>query len=197
MKCVSCSDEYPEPEIIDNVAYFVCSSCGHLHEVNNYKDLTKDQIIEKIEAAFSGVTLGDGIGLFEAQAIDDYETEEVQKRRREDDEKINWKSIAYDVLQSCQSSLSFFDADGMRFHLPAYIIGSIKGEVDDPIFHLTNMGSYMESRLVSLNVEQHKAIIEYLTWCLTEDEYSYDYPNISRALAEYWEKQYKTRKKHM
>lgn len=196
MKCSSCSNEYPEPDIIDNIANLVCSNCGHLHEVKDYQALTKDQIIEKIEAAFSGVTLGDGIGLFEAQAIDDYETEEVQKRRREDDEKINWKSIAYDVLQSCHSSLSFFDADGMRFHLPAYIIGSIKGEVDDPIFHLTYMGSYMESRLVSLNVEQHQAIIEYLTWCLTEDEYSYDYPNIAKALAEYWEKQYKI-KKHL
>ena len=188
MKCSSCSDEYPEPDIIDNVAYFVCSSCGHLHEVKNYQALTKDQIIEKIEAAFAGITLGEGIGLFEAQALDDYETEEVQKQRREDDEKINWKSLTYDVLQNCHSSLSFFDADGMRFHLPAYIIGSIKGEVDDPIFHLTYMGSYMESRLVSLSVEQRQAIIEYLTWCLTEDEYSYDYPNIARALAEYWEK---------
>ena len=189
MKCSSCSDEYPEPDIIDNVAYFVCSSCGHLHEVKNYQAVTKDQIIEKIEAAFAGITLGEGIGLFEAQALDDYETEEVQKQRRKDDEKINWKSLTYDVLQNCHSSLSFFDADGMRFHLPAYIIGSIKGEVDDPIFHLTYMGSYMESRLASLNAEQRQAIIEYLTWCLTEDEYSFYFPNITRALAEYWEKQ--------
>ena len=70
MKCSSCSDEYPEPDIIDNVAYFVCSSCGHLHEVKNYQAVTKDQIIEKIEAAFAGITLGEGIGLFEAQALD-------------------------------------------------------------------------------------------------------------------------------
>jgi hypothetical protein len=191
MKCSSCSNEYPEPDIIDDVAFFVCSSCGHLHEVKNYKAHTKNQIIEIVETAFSGVTLGEGIGLFEAQALDDYETEEVQKQRRKDDEKINWKSTPYDVLHNCHSSLSFFDADGMRFHLPAYIIGSIKGEVDNPIFHLTDMGSYMESRLVSLNVEQYKAIVEYLTWCLTQDEYSFYFPNITRAIDEFWEKQYK------
>jgi len=73
--------------------------------------------------------------------------------------------------------------------LPAYIIGSIKGEVDDPIFHLTDIDSYAESKLVSLNVKQKRAVMEYLTWCLTENEYAYDYPNIIRALAEYWEKQ--------
>ena len=191
MNCSSCTIEYPEPEIIDNVAYFVCSNCGHLHEVKNYQAHTKDQIIRIIEAAFSGVALGEGIGLFEAQAIDDYETEDVQKQRRLNDEKINWNSIPYDVLHNCHSSLSFFDADGMRFHLPAYIIGSIKGEVDDPIFHLTYMSDYMESRLVSLNVEQQRAVMAYLTWCLTENEYAFDYPNITRALAEYWERSVK------
>ncbi len=188
MKCSTCSIEYPEPDIIDNIAYFVCSSCGHLHEVKNYQAHTKDQIIEIIEAAFSGVTLGEGIGLFEAQALDDYESEEVQKRCREDDEKVNWQSLAYEVLQRCHSSLSFFDSDGMKFHLPAYIIGSIRGEIDDPIFHLTNMGSFMESRLVTLNGKQIQAIMAYLTWCLTEDEYNFYHPNISRALAEYWKK---------
>lgn len=188
MKCRACSTEYPEPDIIDDIAFFVCSGCGHVHEVKNFQAHTKDQIIEKIEAAFSGVILGQGIGLFEAQALDDYESEEVQKRWREEDEKINWKSIPYEALQRCHSSLSFFDADGMKFHLPAYIIGSINGEVDDPIFHLTDMGSYMESRLVTLNSLQKKAVMEYLTWCLTEEDYEFYCPNIVRALTEYWEK---------
>ena len=188
MKCRACSDEYPEPDIVDDITYFVCSSCGHVHEVKNYHAYTEDQIIGKIETAFSGVVLGQGIGLFEAQALDDYESEEVQKKRREEDEKINWNSIAYEVLQRCHSSLSFFDSDGMKFHLPAYIIGSIKGEVDDPIFHLTHLGSYIESRLVTLNALQKKAVMEYLTWCLTEEDYKFDYPEIVRALTEYWEK---------
>jgi len=28
----------------------------------------------------------------------------------------------------CNSSLSFFNADGMRFHLPAFLIAELKGE---------------------------------------------------------------------
>jgi len=188
MKCFACSAEYPEPDIIEDIAYFICSSCGHVHEVKNYHPYSKDQIIEKIESAFSGVVLGQGIGLFEAQALDDYEPEEVQKRRREEDEKKRWSSISYEVLQSYHSSLSFFDADGMKFHLPAYIIGSIKGEVDDPIFHLTHLEDHTKSRLITLNALQKKAVMEYLTWCLTEEDYEFDYPEIVRALTEYWEK---------
>ena len=47
----------------------------------------KDHIIESIKTAFRDVKLGDGIGLWEAQAIDDYESEDVQRKKRENDEK--------------------------------------------------------------------------------------------------------------
>jgi len=188
MKCRACTDECPKPDITDGVAYFACTNCGYVHEVKNYHAYTKEQIIGKIEAAFSGVVLGKGIGLFEAQALDDYESEEIQKKRRGEDEKINWNSISSEVLQNCHSSLSFFDADGMQFHLPAYLIGSIKGEIDDPIFHLMHMDDYTESRFVTFNESQKKVVIEYLTWCRTEEEYEFDDKDIIRALNGYWEK---------
>lgn len=186
MKCRTCHNEYPKPEIADGVAYFVCSECGGMYEVKNYHAYTKDQIIEKIETAFSDVKLGDGIGLFEAQALDHYESEDVQKMQREKDEKIDWRSITHEDLQGCHSSLSFFDANGMRFHLPAYIVESIKGEVDDPIFHLTHLDGYAESKLATLTKLQKNAVIEYLTWCLTEDDYQVYCEDIVRALNEYW-----------
>ena len=61
MKCSSCSDEYPEPDIIDNVAYFVCSSCGHLHEVKNYQALTG--VSEIIDNACHGTTSAAGLAV--------------------------------------------------------------------------------------------------------------------------------------
>jgi hypothetical protein len=76
----------------------------------------------------------------------------------------------------------------MRFHLPAYLIASIKGEVDDPMFTLTYMGVLFESRFATLNALQKKAVTQYLTWCLTEDEYQFYDEDIVRALTEYWEK---------
>jgi len=154
--------------MVDEVAFFICSECGDSFEVKNYHFQTTEELIKAIEKAFSGVVLGNDIGLLEAQAIDDYETEEIQKEQREKDEKVNWGLLAYDTLQSCHSSLSFFDADGMRFHLPAYIIGSIKGKVDDPIFHLMHLYDYAESKLKTLTNDQIQVVIEYLNWCLTE-----------------------------
>ena len=188
MRCIACKNEYPNPDIIDGTAYFVCTECGHVYQIKHYHPCTKAQIIAEIEMAFSGVVLGEGIGLFEGQALDDYDSEEVQKKQRVKDEKINWNTIPYDILQRCRSSLSFFDADGMRFHLPAYLIGSIKGKVDDPIFQLTHMDRHFESRMASLNKLQKKCIIEYLNWCLAQEEYQFNHEDIVKALDEFWRK---------
>ncbi len=147
-----------------------------------------EHVIEAIEQAFSSVTLGNGIGLFEAQAIDDYESVVIQKEQRIKDEKNNWHLISCENLENCHSSLSFFDANGMRFHLPAYINGSLKSDVWDPIFHLTQLDDLAKSKLISLNVEQIKAIIGYLNWCLFDDEYKDAHNDIIKALTEYWNK---------
>lgn len=150
--------------------------------------MDKDSIINAIEKAFSDVKLGDGIGLWEAQAIDDYETKEVQEQRRAQDEKDDWSSISADVLQLCHSSLSFFDANGMRFHLPAYIVASLKGEIDDPVFHLTHLDEFTKSKLVTLTSDQANAVVSYLKWCLESQEYEYEHPMIEKAMNEYWSK---------
>ena len=147
------------------------------------------RVSKEIVSAFSGVSLGKGIGLWEAQAIDDYQTEEVQNKERERDEKEDWSTLESSVLQRCHSSLCFFDADGMRFHLPAFILASLKGEVDDPIFQLTLLDEYGISRFASLSDEQRSAIIVYLTWCIENDEYEFERPNIETSLNDYWKRQ--------
>ena len=148
--------------------------------------MEKKDILKEIKSAFSGVVLGNGIGLWEAQAIDDYESREVQKRSRNKDEKEDWGLLSYAVLQRCHSSLSFFDADGMRFHLPAYIEASLDNKVDDPLFQLTQLDDYAKSKFTSFNPAQRQAIVMYLSWCLEKDEYEFEHPAIRRALSEYW-----------
>ncbi|BCG64212.1 MAG: hypothetical protein methR_P1980 [Methyloprofundus sp.] len=149
--------------------------------------MDKENVSNAIKTAFSKVTLDNGIGLWEAQAIDDYESTEVQRRNRSRDEKEDWNRLSYDELQQCHSSLSFFDADGMRFHLPAYVQASLGNKVDDPIFHLTQLDDYATSRLTALNHAQRQAIMMYLNWCLEQEELAFEHPTIRRALSEYWE----------
>src|SRR5450631_1381037 len=85
-----------------------------------------ERLIAEIRQAFHDVALGDGTGLWEAQSIDDYEDEKCQSKARSRDEKLDWSRISSDDLKRCDSSLSFFDANGMRFHLPAYMIDRIQ-----------------------------------------------------------------------
>lgn len=143
-------------------------------------------LIDIVRKAFANVKLDDGIGLWEAQAIDDYEPESTQRAKRATDEKESWGSIPSHELQRCHSSLCFFDAKGMRFHLPAFIVASIRGEVDDPVFHLTNLDEYSASKLTALNAAQKQAVSEYLTWCSEQEDYDFERPSIKEALDNYW-----------
>lgn len=151
--------------------------------------MNKEELIHQIEKAFSGVILGTGIGLVEAQALDDYESEEVQAKYRENDEKTDWSLLSRHDLSQCYSSLSFFNANGMRFHLPAYMIESLKSdELDDPLFHLTSLDDYSLSKLTTLNDAQRQAIVFYLNWHIEQDNNNFEHPMIRRALKEYWDK---------
>jgi hypothetical protein len=79
-------------------------------------------LIAEVSAAFADVRLGSGVGLFEAQGLDDYAADEERKALRERDEKEDWTLLRAVDLNRANSSFSFFDAAGMRFHLPAYLI---------------------------------------------------------------------------
>ena len=149
--------------------------------------LTKEAVASQVRKAFHGVTLGNGVGLFEGQALDDYEDDATRKAYRERDEKHDWERIPIDALNRCQSSLSFFDAEGMRFHLPAFMIAELNGESDvGCVFHLTHLDDYAMTKLAALSSEQRKAVREFLLLLRDDPNYDFDRPQIERALSEYW-----------
>jgi hypothetical protein len=49
MKCRACPEDYPEPQIIDGVAYFVCADCGDVYEVDNYRVYTHEELVDVFE----------------------------------------------------------------------------------------------------------------------------------------------------
>ena len=96
------------------------------------------RVLGLVRRAFQGVTLGKGVGLRQGQGLDDYADERTLASYRAQDEKHDWSAIPVADLDRCYSSLSFFDADGMRFHLPAYLIADLEGSLQtaDVLFHL-------------------------------------------------------------
>jgi hypothetical protein len=81
-----------------------------------------------VREAFAGVTLGGGVGLAEAQALDDDASNEVRAACRAGDEKSDWAAIPLRDLNRHSGSPAFLDADGMRFHLPAYMVADLDGD---------------------------------------------------------------------
>jgi hypothetical protein len=147
--------------------------------------ITKDELRRAIRQAFAGVTLGEGIGLWEAQAIDDYADDKSRQAQRLRDEREDWSRIPVESLQYADSSLSFFDAAGMRFHLPAFLLAEIDGDSNGgPLFALTNL--WDEQRFALLNNDHRHVIRMFLEWCLEQHEYEYEHDQIRRALVDHW-----------
>jgi len=155
----------------------------------------EQRVVELIRTAFHGVTLGNGVGLRQAQGLDDNANPKTLARYRENDEKEDWSRIPASELNECHSSLSFFDAEGMRFHLPAYLIANVEGKLTCEVhFHLTCIDESKRSQLSALNASQRNAVREYLLLMLRLSQ-SDDEPglkcwpaiwDIERALSRYW-----------
>jgi hypothetical protein len=144
------------------------------------------QVASVIEAAFAGVTLGGGVGLQEAQGRDDYADAETSAAYRANDEKEDWHRIPTEALQRCNSSLSFFDAEGMKFHLPAYLLADLRGDYGFGMaFCLTQTSDY-DRYFRLLSSAQRRAVRAFLLHILDDPDYEFHRPHILQALDGYW-----------
>ena len=135
----------------------------------------KETLIENIRKAFNGVTLDKGIGLHEAQGLDDFVDAEKLLKLRNKDEKNNWEAIPLESICKYSSSIYFFDPKGMRFHLPLFLIFDVlekeyiaKGFISsvEMVFvlrkYVENQDKYNQFSL--LNTVQIKAIVLFLVY---------------------------------
>lgn len=145
------------------------------------------ELCRRIGEAFAGVTLGNGVGLSEANALDDWEDEETCAGCRLTDEKNDWRKITSDDLNRYFSSPSFFDAEGMRFHLPALLISDLKGEYGYGMeFKLTHPSDLKREQFSLLNEPQREVVRDYLHFLLTQPDSEFHREDIINALLGYW-----------
>lgn len=148
------------------------------------RGLRAEGLKELIREAFAGVRLGDGIGLYEAQGLDDYEDPQRCERGRERDEKDDWRAISAELVSSLHGCFHFFDAEGMRFHLPAFMTADIDGDYGwDLAYWITRYG---DDEFALLNDAQREAVRQYLGFIMDEPEYAKDRGRIQAALEHYW-----------
>lgn len=92
-----------------------------------------EELIEEIKKAFKEVKLGGGIGLLAAEALNVCKWEELKNVipiMDVIDERENWENISYENLHEHNCSLTFTDAEGLRFLLPAYLIYALNDYTD-------------------------------------------------------------------
>ena len=146
-----------------------------------------EAVCQDIETAFSGVTLGSGVGLTEAGGLDDYADAATLAAYRANDEKEDWRLIPAEALQRCNSSLSFFDAEGMRFHLPAYLLAELRDEYGFGVtFCLTHLSEHCVSQFALFSSAQRAAVRAFLLHILDDPDEQFHRSDIVRALNEYW-----------
>jgi hypothetical protein len=148
-------------------------------------------VIERIERAFSGVRLGAGVSLREADVIDDYGTDAERKKARAQDELDDWKQIPEDLISRYYSCLCFFDAEGMRFHLPAYMRfammhyrDSDSASIDFTIYAL----GYGDDRFSLLTAPQRAAVRHFLKFMAFNGGHHVSSDHARRALEDVWAK---------
>lgn len=145
-----------------------------------------ESIKDQIRRAFASVRLGVGVGLWEAQGIDDYADAATCAAYRTKDEKDDWSLIPVADLNRCYSSPSFFDAAGMRFHLPAFLIADLDGQHDQGMIFQLTQTSRLESQYELLDQAQRDVVRKYLAFMEDEPDQAWDREHIQRALADYW-----------
>lgn len=142
-----------------------------------------------IRDAFQGVVLGNGIGLLQAEAMGDYANDETLASIRTEDETEDWSRITSSALIECPNSLAFFDNEGIRFHIPAFIIANLEGKLTDHdlLFNLTYCKNDNMSRFSLLNQQQKFAVQQFLILCNKENKYnSILKPMFQMSLIHFW-----------
>lgn len=144
-------------------------------------------LCERIREAFTGVKLGDGIGLWQAQGLDDYEPPEICAEYRLKDEAEDWSRISDDTLQQCNSSPSFLDAKGFRFYMPAFMISELRGDYGfDFNWSLIHFDTLGYARYELLDAAQRAIVRDYLIFFASDPDDTYSRDDIMYALETYW-----------
>ena len=88
--------------------------------------IRRDNLIVEIKAIFKNVTRENGTSIREADVIDDYGTTQERDQARRLDTDTHWSEVDIELLDPGCSCLCFMDAIGYRYHLPAYMVYTLK-----------------------------------------------------------------------
>ena len=138
-----------------------------------------------IWADFAGCTLGDGIGLWEADALDDDADDEKLAEIRAKDEREDWRKLSEDDLAAGYVALNFTDAAGFRFLLPAFMLNELNS-AGMTLIYLSQTREDYRGKPSILNYHQVKCVVDFLETFLSDSSESFHHEDITNSLAVFW-----------
>ncbi|MEP0778245.1 hypothetical protein NDI39_11545 [Microcoleus sp. ZQ-A2] len=138
--------------------------------IDTLAEKTRLLLIEKITAAFDGVSRQDGISLHAAQALDDYSSlEEAKKIGREMDRDTQGQDVPDKWLMQFQDIFPYLDPKGFRYYIPAYMVWSLKepkasdsNSLSSLMWAIENNNKHFQPHLEILNQEQLQVVSDYI-----------------------------------
>ena len=158
-------------------------------------DIKKSTLIQEIETVFKDVRLNDGIGVFEAEELDACSSDKKLEQARKKDRSWwkDWHYIEDKYLAYYSSSMSFMDAQGIKWALPAYMIFALNNyegsffSIDTTIYTIERGAKGKDNRDL-FTLEQKKAIAKFLQYMLFVGEDLVDTDFTKMALDKEWSK---------
>lgn len=143
----------------------------------------KAAAVQQIHDAFDNVKLGEGIGLHEANGMDDYATDGELLRLRKLDERDDWRKLNAELLDQYHATPCFFDSCGFVFHLPAFLLAELNDEyeygfIDRIIEKYPPSGSWIDL----LTPQQAGALVLVLSLVKQHPDYYHDVKKFDRAI---------------
>ena len=127
-------------------------------------------LIEKITAAFDGVSREDGISLHAARALDDWHSLEGAKKIGQTmDRDTRWQDVPAESIMKFHDIFSFLDPKGFRYYIPAYMVWSLQesqasdsNSFDSLLRALENRDGYYRTHFEILTFPQLEAISDFI-----------------------------------
>jgi hypothetical protein len=152
------------------------------------------ELVAAIGAAFVEVHLGNGTSLHQARALDDLESPEAVRHL---DKETDWGQIQDSKIECFPDTLAFMDAEGFRFHIPAFMIYSLNhyrtsifsSSVCAAIYALDpsiEPRDWQLAKYVLFSEEQKRVILRFLEF-FADDEMRRIFKDTAReAIHAYW-----------
>jgi hypothetical protein len=154
-----------------------------------------EELLRAIHEVFGKVQLGAGLSLHQAGAMDLMLTpEEVQQSRRLDSE-TRWQDIPDAKVEEFHYALTFMDPEGMRFHLPRFLVYSLEhpgldSPAVDAAVYACDFGDDVDDQVLgqfnAMSRRQMRTIADFLVFVAESKDEDYDVLVAAMAVESFW-----------